>query len=150
MTLTTWSPVRDLAQLQDRINRAFIEATPRGGDEGLMNRGTWIPPVDIYQNGNHELVLKVELPEIKREDIKITIDNDTLTISGEKKPADDVKDEQFHRIERVYGAFSRSFQLPPMVDVGKIAAEYKDGVLTMRLPLREEAKPRQIEVQIAA
>jgi HSP20 family protein len=150
MTLTQWTPVRDFAQLQDRINRAFTEAYAGGRDEGLVNRGTWMPPVDIYQNGKDELVLKAELPDIGREDIKITVDNNILTISGEKKLTDEVKDEQFHRIERRYGSFTRSFTLPPSVDATNVSAEYKDGVLTLRLPLREEAKPRQIEVKVAA
>jgi HSP20 family protein len=148
MTLTKWNPGRDYLVLQDRINRLFSDAY--GGEEGLMNKGTWIPPVDIFQNGKDELVLKAELPDMKREDIKITIDNDTLTISGDKKVTDEVKDEQFHRIERRYGSFSRSFSLPPTVDPTKVSAEYKNGVLTLRLPLREEAKPRQIDVNIAA
>jgi HSP20 family protein len=150
MTLTQWTPVRDFAQLQDRINRAFTEAYGGSGDESLMNRGTWIPPVDIFQNGKDELVLKAELPDMQREDIKITVDNNILTIAGEKKLTDEVKDEQFHRIERRYGSFTRSFTLPPSVDATKVSAEYRDGVLTLRLPLREEAKPRQIEVKVAA
>jgi HSP20 family protein len=148
MMLTKWNPGRDYLVLQDRINRLFSDAY--GGEEGLMNKGTWIPPVDIFQNGKDELVLKAELPDMKREDIKITIDNDTLTISGDKKVTDEVKDEQFHRIERRYGSFSRSFSLPPTVDPTKVSAEYKNGVLTLRLPLRDEAKPRQINVNIAA
>jgi HSP20 family protein len=148
MTLTKWNPGRDYLVLQDRINRLFSDAY--GGEEGLMSKGSWIPPVDIFQNGKDELVLKAELPDMKREDIKITIDNDTLTISGEKKVTDEVKDEQFHRIERRYSSFSRSFSLPPTVDPTKVSAEYKNGVLTLRLPLREEAKPRQIDVNIAA
>jgi HSP20 family protein len=150
MTLTQWDPMRDFVQLQDRINRVFSDAVARGGDEGLMNRGTWIPPVDIYQNGNDKLVLKAELPDMKRENIEITVDNNTLTIKGEKKLSDEVKDEQFHRIERRYGSFSRSFSLPPTVDATKVSAEYKNGVLTLKLPLREEAKPRQIQVNVAA
>ncbi len=152
MTLVRWSdPFREFSQLQDRINRAFSDAYGRqGSDEGLFTAGTWTPPVDIYQNGEHELVLKAELPEMTREDIEITVDNGTLTIRGEKKVSAEVKEEQFHRIERRYGTFSRSFSLPQTVDTGKVAAEYKNGVLTVRLPLREEAKPRQIKVDVAA
>ena len=115
-----------------------------------MNQGSWIPPVDIYQNGNHEVVLKAELPDMKREDIRVTVDENTLTIQGEKRLTEEVKEDQFQRIERCYGTFSRSFALPANVDATKLAAEYKDGVLTVRIPLREEAKPRQIEVQAAA
>jgi HSP20 family protein len=150
MTLTPWNPIRDLVQLQDRINHVFNDAYGRGTEEGLMNSGTWIPPVDIYQNGEHELVLKAELPDMKREDIAITVDNNTLMIKGEKKITEEAKDEQFHRIERRYGSFSRSFVLPPTVDTTKVSAEYKNGVLSLKLPLREEAKPRQIVVNVAA
>jgi HSP20 family protein len=109
-----------------------------------------IPPVDIHQNGNHEIVLKVELPDVRREDIQVAIDDNTLTIKGEKQLSDEVKEDQFQRIERAYGTFSRPFSLPPNVDASKLSAEYKNGVLTVRIPLREEAKPRQIEVKAAA
>jgi HSP20 family protein len=149
MAIVRWSdPFREFAHLQDRINRVFND-TYRS-DEGLMTSGTWVPPVDIYQNGEHEVVIKAELPDMSREDIDITVDNGTLTIKGEKKLAQDVKDEQFHRIERRYGTFSRSFSLPQTVDTAKVGADYKNGVLTIRLPLREEAKPRQIKVDVAA
>src|SRR4029079_3640580 len=101
-------------QLQDRLNRAFSDAYGRS-DEGLLSSGSWLPPVDIYQNGDHELVLKAELPDMTREDIDVTVDNGTLTIKGEKKLSGEVKEEQFHRIERRYGSFSRSFSLPQTV-----------------------------------
>jgi HSP20 family protein len=146
MTLVRWrDPFREFAQLQDRINRVFSD-----GDAGLLTSGTWVPPVDIYQNGDHEVVLKAELPDMTREDIDITVDNGTLTIRGEKKLSNEVKEESFRRIERRYGTFSRSFSLPQTVDAAKVGAEYKNGVLTVRLPLREEAKPRQIKVDVAA
>jgi HSP20 family protein len=150
MAIVRWSdPFREFAQLQDRINRAFSDTYGRS-DEGLMTSGSWVPPVDIYHNGDHEVVLKAELPDMTREDIDITVDNGTLTIRGEKKLSNEVKEEQFHRIERRYGSFSRSFSLPQTVDTGRVAADYKNGVLTVRLPLREEAKPRQIKVDVAA
>jgi HSP20 family protein len=150
MAIVRWSdPFREFAHLQDRINRVFNEGYGRG-DDGLMASGSWAPPVDIYQDGDHEVVLKAELPDLTREAIDITVDNNTLTIKGEKKLSASVKEEQFHRIERNYGTFSRSFSLPPTVDTAKIGAEYKNGVLTVRLPLREEAKPRQIKVDVAA
>ena len=150
MTLIRWSdPFREFAHLQDRVNRAFSDAYGRG-DDGLTTPGTWVPPVDVFQNGDQEVVLKAELPDMTREDIDITVDNGTLTIRGEKKFSNEVKEESFHRIERRYGAFSRSFSLPQTVDPGKVGAEYKNGVLTVRLPLREEAKPRQIKVDVAA
>lgn len=149
MRLMQLNPGREFMQLQDRINRLFSDAG-RGTEEGLMNQGNWVPPVDIYQNGNHEIVLKAELPDMRREDIQVTVDENTLTIKGEKKLTDEVKEDQFQRIERVYGTFSRSFSLPPNVDATKLSAEYKNGVLTVRIPLREEAKPRQVEVREAA
>ena len=151
MTLVRWDPFREVAQLQDRLNRVVTDAYGRSGpDEGFMTTGAWVPPVDIYSNGNHELVLKAELPEMTLEDIDVSVDNGTLTIKGKKKLAQDVKEEQFHRVERHYGTFSRSFSLPQTVDPHKVAAEYKQGVLTVRLPLREEAKPRQIRVDVKA
>jgi HSP20 family protein len=150
MAIVRWTdPFKDFAQLQGRINRVFNDAYGRQ-DEGLLTSGSWVPPVDIYHNGDHEVVLKAELPDMAREDIDITVENGTLTIKGEKKLSQDVKEEQFHRIERHYGAFSRSFSLPLTVDATKVGADYKNGVLTVRLPLREEAKPRSIKVDVAA
>jgi HSP20 family protein len=131
MTLVRWDPFREFAQFQDQLN-------------------AWVPPVDIYQNGDTEIVLKAELPDMVREDIDVTVDKGTLTIKGEKKFAGEPKEEQFHRIERRYGAFSRSFSLPQTVDATKVSAEYKNGVLTVRFPVREEAKPRSIKVDVAA
>ena len=151
MTLVRWDPFREFTQIQDRLNRVFTDAYGRtGSDEGFLTSGAWVPPVDIYQNGDKELVLKAELPDMVREDIDVTVDNGTLTIKGEKKFADEPKEDQFHRIERRYGAFSRSFSLPQTVDATKVTAEYKNGVLTVRLPVREEAKPRSIKVDVAA
>lgn len=150
MAIVRWTdPFREFAQLQDRLNRAFADAYGRT-DEGLLSSGSWLPPVDIYQNGQHELVLKAELPDMNRDDIEVTVENGTLTIKGEKKLAGEVKEEQYHRIERRYGAFSRSFSLPPTVDATKVAADYRNGVLTVKLPMRDEAKPRQIKVDVAA
>ena len=119
-------------------------------DFGFATANNWMPPVDIFQTGDHELVLKAELPDMSREDLDITVENFVLTIKGEKKPSNDLKEEQYHHLERRYGAFSRSFSLPQTVDAARVAAEYKNGVLTVRLPLREEAKPRTIKVDVAA
>lgn len=129
MTIVRWDPFRDF---------------------GFATANSWMPPVDIFQNGDHELVLKAELPDMTREDIDINIDTFVLTVKGEKKLSNEVKEERFHHVERRYGTFTRSFSLPQTVDTGKVAAEYKNGVLTVRLPLREEAKPRQIKVDVAA
>ena len=111
---------------------------------------TWVPPVDIYQTSEHELVLKAELPDMTREDFDINIENFVLTIKGEKKLSGEVKEEQFHHVERRYGTFTRSFSLPQTVDPARVSAEYRQGVLTVRLPLREDAKPRSIKVDVAA
>ena len=116
----------------------------------MSARGNWVPPVDIYENDQHDLVLKAELPDMSREDIEVTVENNTLTLKGTKRGAGDVKDEQYRRIERSYGAFSRSFTLPNTVDASKVSAEYKNGVLTVKLPFREEARPRTINVEVAA
>ena len=150
MALVRWTdPFREFSQLQDRLNRAFADAYGRS-DEGLLSSGSWLPPVDIYQTGEHQLVIKAELPDMTREDIDVTVDKGTLTIKGEKKLSSEMKEEQFHRIERRYGTFSRSFSLPPSVDPSRVAAEYRNGVLTVKLPMRDEAKPRQVKVDVAA
>ena len=130
MAIVRWDPLRDFG--------FSAPSTP------------WMPPVDIFQTGDHELVLKAELPDMSREDIDINIENFVLTIKGEKKIATDVKEEQFHHVERRYGTFTRSFSLPQTVDPNRVSAEYKNGVLSVRLPLREEAKPRSIKVDVAA
>ena len=121
----------------------------------LLTNGRWVPAVDIFENGKQELVLKAELPDMKREDIQVVFENNTLTLKGERKfentaLENGVKQEQFHRLERAYGTFSRSFSLPSTVDATRIAADYKNGVLTVTLPFREEAKPRTINVEVAA
>ena len=109
-----------------------------------------MPPVDIFSTGEHELVIKAEIPGMNKDEIDITVENFTLTIHGEKKAEQAVKDDQFHRVERSYGAFTRSFALPHTVYSNKVEASYKDGVLTIKLPQREEARPKQIKVNVAA
>ena len=147
MNIVRFDPFREMAALQDRVNRAFGDVGRRYDDD-LTTRGAWVPAVDIYQTDNHTLVLKVELPDVTREDIDLRVENNTLTITGQKQRDQTVKEEQYHRIERTFGSFSRTFTLPPTVDAGKIGAEYKNGVLSVTLPLREEAKPRQIQVMV--
>jgi HSP20 family protein len=109
-----------------------------------------MPAVDIFTTGEHELVFKVEAPGMSKDDLDITVENFTLTIRGEKKAEQSVKDDQFHRVERSYGTFTRSFALPQTVDPNRVDATYRDGVLTITLPLRDEAKPKQIKVNVAA
>jgi HSP20 family protein len=148
MTLVRWDSMRDAAVLQDRMSRMLESFYGRPQED--LTRGAWAPAVDIYSNGQHEIVLKAELPDMKEEEIELAVENNTLTLRGEKKLDREVAEDQFHRIERSYGSFARTFALPPTVDAEKVSAEYKAGVLTVRLPLREEAKPKQIKVAIAA
>jgi HSP20 family protein len=143
MTLVRWNPSRELASMEiDQLNRMF------GQFYGAFHR-SWLPAVDIYETDAHEYVIKAELPDMKREDINITVENSVLTLKGERKAEFDAPSEHAHRIERHHGAFTRSFVLPSTVDANRISASYKDGVLTLRIPQREDAKPRQIQVDVA-
>lgn len=148
MAIARWEPFRDFVSLQDRMNRLFDESyrgAARGADDDWALGGSWAPAVDIYeQNGNIEL--KAELPGIDPKDVDIRVENNVLTLRGQRSLDNDVKRESYHRVERAYGAFSRSFTLPTVVDTEKILAEYKDGVLRLVLPKKEEAKPRQIQI----
>jgi len=149
MTIVRWDSIRDMAAREEQMNR-MLAAGFYGRPQEDLTRGAWVPAVDIYSNGQHELVLKAELPDMKEEEIELTVEDNTLTLRGEKKPDTDVTQEQFHRTERSYGSFARTFALPPTVDTAKVSAEYKAGVLTVRLPLREEAKAKLIKVHVAA
>src|SRR5687767_13550737 len=138
MAIVRWEPARELASMEvDRLNRMFENLFGEN-----LQRG-WMPAVDIYETENHEFVVKAELPQVRREDINLTFENNVLTIRGERKFDEEVKRDHYHRIERQYGAFTRSFTVPATVDAGRIAASFKDGVLTVRLPQREEMKPKQ-------
>src|ERR1700674_3323401 len=128
MTIYHWDPSRDMAAHQERMSR-MLEGF-YGCREEALARGSWVPAVDIYSNGQHELVLKAELPDMKEEAIDLTVENNTLTLRGERKLDTEVAEEQFHRIERRYGPFARTFALPPTVDGGKVSAENKAGGLT--------------------
>ena len=157
MPLVRWDSSRAMAavQQQETLSQMQQEALSRMLEgyyhrpQEDLNRGAWVPVVDIYSNG-HDLVLKAELPDMKEEEIELTIDDNRLTLSGEKKLDAEVTEELFHRIERSYGAFARTFTLPPTVDASKVSAQYKAGVLTVRLPLLEEAKPNRIKIEAAA
>ena len=149
MAISRFDPFREFAVLQDRMNRMFGDQYMRRDDD-VTAQGTWLPPVDIYETDNHDLVLKAELPDMTRDEIEVTVENNTLELKGTKKLPAGVKEDQYRRIERHYGTFSRSFTLPNTVDAAKVSADYKNGVLTVKLPFREEAKPRTINVDIAA
>jgi len=149
MTLITrWDPYRELATLQDRMNRLFQE-TAGSGETSLTNSGAFVPPVDVYEN-EHGLRLKLEVPGIDEKDLDVRIENNVLTVRGERKFEKEEKEENFHRIERRYGSFVRSFSLPNTVDSEKVSADYKNGVLTLELGKKAEAKPKQIKVNIGA
>jgi HSP20 family protein len=142
MALVRWNPTRDLASMEiDRLNRMFSDLW---GEENL-SRG-WAPAVDIFTAANHDVVIKADLPDVRREDISVTFENNVLTLKGERKVDSETPREAYQRTERFYGAFTRSFTIPATVDGTRISASYKDGVLTVRLPQREEARPKQIAI----
>jgi HSP20 family protein len=147
MAIVRVDPFREFATLQDRVNRLFGNVYLR--DEDVNGPNTWTPPVDIYETEGRDLIIKAEIPDLTKEAIEVTVANDTLTLRGERKRPADVKDEQFRRVERQYGAFSRSFSLPNTVDASRVSADYKNGVLTVKLPFREDAKPRTVTVNVA-
>lgn len=144
---TQWDLMRELASMQDRMNRIWGNLSDRGRED-VTGTGAWMPPVDIFETDAREIVLKAELPGLRREDIDLTVEHSTLTIRAERRGDDSVRDAQYHRRERLCGTCSRSFTLPNTVDAAQVKAEYRDGVLTVRLPLREAAKPRQIQVEV--
>ena len=148
MTIVRWDSRHDIAARQEGMTRMLESFLGRPQED--LTGGGWVPAVDIYSNGQHEMVLKAELPDMKEDEIDVTVEENTLTLRGEKKLDTDVDHEQFHRMERSYGSFARTFALPPTVDAATVRAEYKAGVLTVWLPLREDAKPKQIRVQVAA
>ena len=129
------------------MDRLFCGPLPT--NEGVTS-ATWVPPVDIYETDNHDLVITADLPDVTRDEIEVTVEHNTLTLKGTRKAPGDVKEEQFRRVERRHGAFSRSFTLPETVEASKVSAEHKNGVLTVRLPFREDSKPRAIRVEVAA
>jgi HSP20 family protein len=148
MAIVKVDPFRELAAMQDRMARLFGDVYLRDEDTGF--RGNWTPAVDIFETDNHDLVLKAELPGMTRDEIEVVVENGTLVLKGQKKFDETVKQEHYRRIERSYGQFYRSFTLPNTVDATKVAADYKNGILTVKLPFREEAKPRTINVEVAA
>ncbi len=147
-TITRWEPFRGLTTLQDQMNRLFENTLFRGrSDESALT--TWAPAVDIYETEN-ALVVKADLPDVNEKDLDIQVENNILTIRGERKFERDVKEDNYLRVERAYGSFSRSFSLGNTVNTEAIKAEYRDGVLTLTIPKREEAKPKQVKVSVAA
>jgi HSP20 family protein len=148
--LTRWDPFKEMDDLQGRFAKLFGLTPARAGNGGqeLMTVTEWAPSVDIIED-DKEWLVKADLPEVKREDVKVTVENGVLTITGERKFEKEEKDKKYHRIERSYGNFLRSFTLPEGADGSKVNAEFKDGVLKVHLPKNEKAKPKAIEVKVA-
>src|SRR5579863_3166828 len=146
-TLNRWEPFRGAASLQEQINRVFGDVLERSGEES--NLTAWAPAVDIFET-EHELVVKADLPDVNPQDLDIRVENNILTIRGERKFEKKVNESNYLRVERAYGSFARSFSLANTVNSEAIKAEYKNGVLTLTVPKREEAKPKQIKVNVEA
>jgi HSP20 family protein len=150
--LTRWEPLRDLSILQDRMNlmnRLFRESYSPEGPEGALTTTNFAPPVDIYED-EHTITLKMEVPGIDEKDIDVRIENNTLTVHGERKIEKEEKEQNFRRIERQYGSFTRSYSLPSSVDPGQVSANYDRGVLKITLAKKAEAKPTQIKVNVGS
>src|SRR5215468_7390315 len=141
--LTRWEPFREFASLQDRMNRLFRESY--GSDEDSLTTSSFAPPVDVYED-EHNITLKIEVPGIDEKDIDVRVENNLLTVHGERKFEKEEKEENFRRVERQYGSFTRSFTLPNTVDPEKVQAHYDKGILKVQLAKKAEAKPKQIKV----
>ena len=148
MTLITrWDPFREFTTLQDRMNRLFRDS--QGGPEESLATTTFAPPVDVYED-EHNITLKIEVPGIDEKDIDVRIENNTLTVHGERKFEEEEKEENYRRVERQYGSFTRTFTLPTTVDTENVSANYDKGVLKISLPKKAEAKPKQIKVNVGS
>jgi len=143
MALIRWDPFRDMVTLRDKMNRLFDDAFK--GEEKDIVSSSWAPSVDIYETEN-ELVLNAEIPGIDEDDIEIKIEDNTLTLHGERKLEEETQEENYHRIERSYGSFYRSFSLPHYIDQEKIKAEHDNGVLRIHMPKKPELKPRSVKI----
>jgi len=146
MFVTRWDPFRELSSLQNRVNSLFQDYGRTGQDE-LTTTGSFVPAVDVYED-EHKITLKLEIPGVNQEDVDVLLENNTLTIRGARKFEKEEKEENFHRIERRYGSFARSFALPNTVDTENVHASYDNGVLKIELSKRAEAKPKQIKVNV--
>jgi HSP20 family protein len=145
MQLTKWDPFREFEDMFHRYSKSM--SLPRTSDQEMVTAGDWAPRVDIAET-DAEFTIKAEIPEVKKEDVKISLENGVMKISGERKQEKEEKNKKFHRVERFYGSFMRSFILPDNVDESKIDASFKDGVLNLKLPKTEKAKPKSIDVKI--
>jgi HSP20 family protein len=149
MAITRWDPLRDVVSLQSRLNSLFQDYGRGQNDADALSAASFAPPVDIYEDEN-KLVLKLETPGIRQEDLDIQIENRTLTVRGERKLEKEEKQENFHRVEHRYGTFARTFSLPSTVDPESVVASYDAGVLKLEFAKRAEAKPRQVKVNVGS
>jgi HSP20 family protein len=147
MAILRWEPFHNLLASQREFDRLFKEAVPRFFGESELSTRTWAPAVDIFETPEN-IVLKAELPGIDPKDVEVRVEDNTLYLKGERRFEKEVKEESYHRVERSYGSFARSFSLPNSIDAEKVGAEYKDGVLTLTMPKREEAKPKTIKIDV--
>lgn len=146
MTITRYDPFRDLRNLQEEVNRLFTGNVGRSFEDEGIARGSWSPSVDIYEN-KEQIVLEAELPGMKREEFDLTVENNTLTLRGERQFEKKQEADNYHRVERAYGSFTRSFTLPNTVSGEGATADYRNGVLRVVIPKREETKARRIEIR---
>src|SRR5271165_866661 len=147
--LTRWEPFREFATLQDRMNRLFRESYSEAGRDESLSTTSFAPAVDVYED-EHQVTLKIEVPGIDEKDIDVRVENNTLTVHGERKIEKEEKEENYRRVERHYGTFTRTFTLPTTVDTENVAATYDKGVLKIALPKKVEAKPKQIKVTVGS
>ncbi len=148
MTVVRWDPFRELEDMSERLNRVFSRPALRTSGKENLTVADWMPTVDISETEG-EYLIKAELPEVRKEDVKVTVENGVLTLQGERRQEKEEKGKRFHRVERSYGSFVRSFTLPESVDESGVKAEYKDGVLNLHLPKSEKVKPKAIDVKVA-
>jgi HSP20 family protein len=150
MTITRWETYRDVLALQNRMNSLFQDfSRANSGESEQVATAGFVPPVDIYED-EHKLVLKLEIPGVRQEDLDVRMENNTLSIKGERGFESEGKEENFHRVERRYGSFYRAFTVPNTIDANSIKAEYDAGVLRLELPKRPESKPKQIKVNVSS
>jgi HSP20 family protein len=149
MAIIRWDPFRDMVTLREKMNRLFEDSLTNKGEDKDLTVSNWAPAVDIYETGN-ELVLTAEVPGIDEKDIEIKVEDNTLTLKGERKFEKETKEENFHRLERSYGSFFRAFSLPNSIDPDRIQAEHENGVLKIIMPKRQELKPKTVKILKAA
>lgn len=147
MSILKWKPYNEMVDFYNRVNRIFDDDFFGRSNEQSIRAGTWIPPMDVYESQD-DYVMKIEVPGLSKDDVKVELNNGTMTIRGERKEEKEIKKEDYHRVERFYGSFTRSFQLPQNADITKVNANMREGVLELKIHKREEAKTKSIEISV--